>query len=396
MAKFSILLRNDCGKPSRIVGIRVPPLLCVLDRLGDWRKRQGKVYPLTSLLIVMLAGLMCGKQGLRSISRWCRALPIRIRAAMGLRPARSPSHATLCRLLRNLAVNELEKAIRLWMEGVNRQLAQAGIHLRICIDGKTLRGAAKRGAEVIQLLAAVSQQLKLVLAQVAVDSGTSEIKAIVPLLNQLVLEGRLITVDALLTQREIAQAIIDRGGDYLMYAKENQPQLRQDIVWCFESDPLPGEMRREARTVDKGHGRLEERKIVTSSALKDYTDWPGLEQVMRITRTVTNTKRGETSTETAYALTSLPPDRARAMQLLRANRGHWTIENGVHWVRDVTLGEDACGVHKGSSPQTFAALRNLVLILLRLNGYTSIAAAIDFCSARPAVALRTLGVTIGL
>lgn len=314
---------------------------------------------------------------------------------MGLRPERNPSHAMLSRLLRNLSRDELEREIRLWMEEVSAQLAQAGIDLRISIDGKTLRGAAKRGAEVEQLLAAASHQLKLVLAEVAIDKGTNEIKAVIPLLRQLVLEGRLITVDALLTQREVAQAVLEGGGDYLMYAKDNQPQLRQDIVWCFESDPLPGEIRARARMESKGHGRWEVREIVTSSALKGYIDWPGLEQVMEITRTVMTLKTGKTTTERLYALTSLSAERAGPRQLLRASRGHWTIENSVHWVRDVTLGEDACRVYRGSAPQVFAALRNLVLCLFRLNGYTSITAAIDLCTARPDLALRMMGVNIG-
>jgi len=395
MTKLSILLRNDSDKPSRTIEIHVPPLVSIFERLGDWRKRRGRVYQLAALLIVMLAGLMCGKRGLRPISRWCRKLPRRIRTAMGLRPGRSPSHPMLSRLLRNLDRDELEREIRLWLEVVNEQLAQMGIRLRIAIDGKTLRGAVKRGAEVEQLLAAVSQQLPLVLAEIAVAKGSNEITAILPLLKQLVLEGRLVTVDALLTQREVAQAIMDGGGDYLMYAKDNQPQLRQDIAWCFESVPLAGEVRGQARLENKKHGRWEVREIVTSSALKEYLDWPGVEQVMQVTRTVTILKTGQTTKKTVYALTSLPAACADPLQLLRANRGHWIIENGVHWVRDVTLGEDACGVHTGTAPQVFAALRNLMLSLFRLIGYTSIAAAIDFCSAQPALALRSMGVSIG-
>lgn len=395
MTTFSILLRKDSGK-SRIVEIQVPPLTRVFNTLKDWRKPRGKVYTLESLLIVVMSGMMCGKRGLRSIARWCKALSFQLRAAMGLRPGRSPSRSTLGRLMERLDEYGLERAIRLWVLTVNDKLALAGLCWRIALDGKTLRGAAKQGAEPAHLLAAVSHQLKLVLGQVAVDSKTNEIKAVIPLLNQLVLEGRLFTMDALLTQRAIAQTIVDGGGDYLMYAKENQPTLRNDIALCFDSDPLPDEVRRTARTTNKEHGRLEVREIVTSSALKDYIDWPGLEQVMQIKRTVTKLKTGETSTKIVYALTSRSPECAGPKQLLEASRGHWTIENSVHWVRDVILGEDASSVRKGSAPQVFAALRNLMLNLIRLIGYTGTVEAIDIFSAKPERALRTLGVTIGL
>ena len=396
MTKFSILLRNDSCKTERIIEIQVPPLISIFEGLSDWRKPRGKVYTLVSLLIVMMAGLMCGKQGLRSTARWCKELPSRVRAAMGLRPGRSPSRSMLGRLLEKLDKDEFETAIQQWVATVNHELALAGVRWRIALDGKTLRGAAKQGAEPAHLLAAVSHQLKLVLAQVAVDGKTNEIKAAVPLLEKLVLEGRLFTMDALLTQRNIAQTIIDGKGDYLMYAKGNQPTLMNDIAMCFDSDPLPDEIRGIARTVNKGHGRLEIREMVTSPALKDYIDWPGLEQVMQIKRTVTILKTDKTSTEIDYALTSMSPESASPMQLLGDNRGHWIIENGVHWVRDVVLGEDACSVRKGGAPQIFAALRNLMLNLIRLIGYTSTVATIDIYSARPERALRALGVTIGL
>lgn len=267
---------------------------------------------------------------------------------------------------------------------------------RIAIDGKTLRGAARRGANPVHLLAAVCHQLKIVLAQVAVEDKTNEITAVIPLLRSLVLEGRLVTMDALLTQREVAQEILARKGDYLMVVKENQPQLFQDIAICFDSEPLADEIRGTARTIDKGHGRLEVRQIVTSTALKGFVNWPGAEQVMKITRTVTRLKTGQTTTESVYAITSLPPSRGSPALLLEAIRGHWVIENDIHWIRDVTLGEDRCAVHKDYAPQVLAILRNVMIALLRLQGHPNIAAAIDRFSARPELAMCTMGLTTRL
>jgi predicted transposase YbfD/YdcC len=396
MVKTNVPLPSALGKKRGQIEIRVPPVIGIFEHLMDWRKARGKVYQMGSLLMVVLAGLMCGKQKMKPLSRWCAELPFLDRARLGLPLGRSPGATTLGRLLAKLDPGALETAIRHWLTAVNKQLGRAGLALRIAIDGKTLRGAAKRGANPVHLLAAVCHQLKIVLAQVAVDSKTNEITAVIPLLKLLVLEGRLVTMDALLTQREVAQEILARKGDYLMVVKENQPQLFQDIAICFASEPLVDEVRRTAQTVNKGHGRLEVREIVTSAALKGFVDWPGAEQVMQITRTVTKVKTGETTTKSVYAITSLPPSRGSPELLLEANRGHWTIENGIHWVRDVTLGEDNCAVHKDRAPQILAALRNVVIALLRLHGHKNIAAAIDRYSARPQQAMLTMGLTTGL
>jgi len=395
MAKNTVPRSRLSDKRQKLQELQVPPLLSVFGQLRDWRKAHGKVYRLIALLTVMLAGLLCGKKAVKPIARWCRALPFPARAQMGLPFGRSPSAKTLDRLLAKQDPDALEAAIRSWLAAVNAQLAQAGFTLRIAIDGKALRGAAKRGAGCIHLLAAVCHELQLVWGQVPVDSKTNEITQVLPLLNLLCLEGRLVTMDALLTQREIARAIIDRHGDYLMVVKENQPQLFQDIAWCFESEPLPDEVRGTATTLSKGHGRLETREIVTSAALTGFIDWPGAAQVMQITRTVTYLKTSKTTTTRVYAITSLPPERGSPQLLLEANRDHWTIENRVHWVRDVQLGEDACAVHKDRAPQVLAALRNVVLALLRLAGHENIAAAIDFYSAQPERALAAIGLTIG-
>lgn len=397
MAKTSVPSTRNSDKHVVPAGVRIPPLVEVFEQLPDWRKARGKVYRLASLLVLVLAGLMCGKRGPWSIARWFRKLPVETRRAAGFPLGRSPSHVTLFRLLWNLDAAALEAALRDWIQQVNQQLATAGLSWRIAIDGKTLRGAAKRGAQAAHLLAAVSHEFQLVLGQVPVDDKTNEITVMVQLLDLLVLKGRLVTVDALLTQKAIAQAIRDRGGNYLMVVKENQPQLAEDIRMCFAEEPLFGEVRGTARTLNKDHGRIEEREIVTSSALKDFlADWAGLEQVLQITRTVTQLKTGATSKETIYAITSLPAERGSPETLLEASRGHWTIENKVHYVRDVTLGEDNCAVHKNQAHQILAALRNLLLTLVWLDGYTSTAAAIDEYSAQPLQAFRSMGLTTGL
>ena len=156
------------------------------------------------------------------------------------------------------------------------------------------------------MLSALAHHVGVTLAQHAVDDKTNEITAVEPLLQHLVLEGRIVTMDALLTHRHIAQTIVEKGGDYVMIVKENQPQLRADIELVFTLPPV-GDRQATARTVDLGHGRIEQRNITTSEALVGYSDWPGLAQVFELGRHVMFQKTGKERVEVVYGATSLRP-----------------------------------------------------------------------------------------
>jgi predicted transposase YbfD/YdcC len=162
----------------------------------------------------------------------------------------------------------------------------------IAIDGKTLRGSQKQGAPGGYLLSALAHRLGLTLAQQAVADATNEIPVALELLHHVVLEGRVVTVDALLTQRQLAQQLVAVGGDYAMLVKENQPQLREDIETVFALPPIPGELRTVAETVEDGHRRIEQRRLETSDVLVGYSDWPGLAQVFHLERQVILKKMG--------------------------------------------------------------------------------------------------------
>lgn len=371
--------------------IRIPPLVEVLTEISDWRKARGKRYRLVSLLGLLILGLLCGKYTLRSISRWGKALPARTRERLELPEERSPSPATLCRVLWHVALAELAEEIEQWVEAVHEQLVEAGVQQGIAIDGKTIRRAASLGARDVHLLGAVCHQLRLVLAQLAVDDKTNEITTIRPLLEKLLLKGVVVTVDALLTQRDIARQIRQAGGHYIMYVKENQPKLRWAIQQLFIQPPRFGVPEpASAKTVNKHGGRVEVREIATSAALNDYLDWPGLTQVFQLTRTTT--RRGKVKQKTVYGITSLTQAEAEPAQLLTHIRNHWAaIENGIHWVRDVVMGEDESRIHKGTAPQAAATLRNLAINLARIAGFDSITAAADAFAADPTKALSLMG-----
>ena len=207
----------------------------------------------------------------------------------------------------------------------------------------------------------------------------------------MVLAGRIVTMDALLTQRHVAQTIVDKGGDYVMIVKDNQPRLRADIALVFALPPS-GDRQDTARTVDIGHGRIEQRNVTTSEALVGYSDWPGLAQVFELGRHVLIQKTGEERVEVVYGVTSLSPERATPERLLALVRGQWQIENKSHWVRDVTFDEDRSQVRCGNIPQVMATLRNTTIGLLRCAGYTNIAAACRRLAAQPVQALALIGI----
>jgi predicted transposase YbfD/YdcC len=264
----------------------------------------------------------------------------------------------------------------------------------IAIDGKTLRGSHKQGAPASHLLSALSHRLGLTLAQAAVDDKTNEIAIIPEVLADLVLRGRVVTLDAMHTQKETAKTIIGCQADYIMLVKGNQPSLLEDIQLICQHKEAFADRFSLSETIDLGHGRLEHRCLISNSELSGYTDWPGLQQVFELQRHVTFPKSGHQFEETVYGVTSLKADQASPSRLLEYIRQHWHIENQSHWVRDVTFDEDRSQVRCGSIPQVMAALRNTVIGLMRYCGESNIAAACRRLAAQPCEALKMIGIDI--
>ena len=208
------------------------------------------------------------------------------------------------------------------------------------------------------------------------------------LLAQLELGGRVVTGDALYAQRELSQRVLAMGGDYLWTLKDNQPSVKEAVSLLFEEPPW-GEGLAEACQEGRHGDRWERRRLWASTALNDYLDWPGLGQVCCVERV--RRHKGKETVERAYAITSLTPEQADAARLLEIWRGHWGIENQVHWVRDVVFGEDLSQVRTGSAPQLLAALRNLVIGILRLSGATNLSAALRHYGWKPWKTLTLIG-----
>ena len=217
----------------------------------------------------------------------------------------------------------------------------------IAIDGKTLKGTRRLDAKALHVLSAFATGLSAVIGDIVVEPGQNEITAALAFLKDLPLEGAVITGDAMFCQREICQTIEDGKGDYLFVVKDNQPELKAGIAESFGAlSPvgpavLPPDLK-TAKSVEKEHGCIEVRKIAVSAEVIPHLGWPGAAQVARIERT--REMSGKVSTETAYIVTSLTAAEAGPERLLELSRNHWAIENRLHYVRDVTFGEDRAQV----------------------------------------------------
>jgi len=231
----------------------VRPLIEVLREVPEVRMRRGRRHPLEAVLALACAAMLCGYRSYSAIAEWGRTYNAEVIGALGFTHAPTPCAATLFHVFRRLDRADLEARLGAWAETVLQATATpAETELEaVALDGKTLRGSRKQGAPAAQLLSAVSHRLGLTLGQMGVDDKTNEIPVAPLLLAGLVLEGRVFTMDALLTQRAIAQTIVDGGGDYVMVVKENQPQLEADIALTFTTPPArrtpPGTQPRRRR-----------------------------------------------------------------------------------------------------------------------------------------------------
>lgn len=371
--------------------MRLPSLRDALADVLDFRQAQGRRYDLLPVLLLCCVAVMCGARSQAAIAEWGRNYGARWLSRLGLR--RGPSQPTLHRIFRGLDCARLEQCVTRWAEQVLRARPAPALDA-LAIDGKSLRGSSQQGAAACHLVSALSHRLGIVVAQLGVAAQSHELGHPEPLLDALVLDGRVVTADALHTHQAVAQAIIGRGGDYLLPVKENQPILRQDIALVFAHAAELADTIRTAQKTDCHGDRVETRRLCASTALEGYLTWPGHAQVLELRRVVTNKRTSQTRQEVVYGITSLGPERATPAQLLRLWRQHWHIENRLHWVRDVTFDEDRSRVRAGRAPQVMAALRNVAISVLRLCGSDNIAAACRRYAAQPALALAAVGIRL--
>jgi predicted transposase YbfD/YdcC len=331
-------------------------LLAAVAEVPDPRAARGKQHSWTLIVTIICAALASGQQSGRAIGQWAREHALELLSALQPVRGRLPSEATLRRALRQLDVTALEARIVAF--GAQATSPHAGCILSPqgevlqaqAIDGKTVCGASAHG-EKLHLVSLVAHDTAHLLAQTAVATKSSEQRVAPKLLRGRTGPGTVTTMDALLTQRKLAAQIVAAGGYYLMIVKRNQRQLYDDLALFFQIPPIAADNEQwdSVTTFEKQHGRLEQRTLECSTGLCDYLSWPGAAQVLRRTceRQVIST--GKYSCEVSYGLTNLTPREAQAPELEALWRGHWTIENRGHYVRDVSLGEDAHQAHCGQT-----------------------------------------------
>jgi predicted transposase YbfD/YdcC len=354
-------------------------------RIPDPRARRGRRSDHPFLLTCLVAALLCGCNSLDAVGEWCGHHPRLLRRYFGPRRHLTPTGSLYRRLLPRLSAPHLEAALAAWVQGS----LDAPADEALALDGKTVRGATDGAQAAPHLLSVSTHQSGETLVQVRVDEKTNEIPVARALLPALPLAGRVVTADALHTQVETAQAILDAQGAYLLVVKSNQPTLYAECAAYF-TDPTARVGR--TTTIDRRRGRTETRTLYTTTALNAhlmrYSRFPRITQVACLFARVED-RRG-CHAEARFLLTSLSPREADPARLLALARGHWSIESR-HWTRDVTFGEDHSRLRSGDGPQILAALRNLALTLIRRQGTTRIAAQRRAFAAHPVQALRLLG-----
>jgi predicted transposase YbfD/YdcC len=341
--------------------------------LPDPRREQGRIHRLDEIVFIATCAALWGADSWEQIADYAHSKIDWIKTFLAL-PGGIPSHDTFRRVFCLLDPLAFQKCFYAWITALMRRQGLTPVatdppELRpIAIDGKAQRGSARRGVghSALHVVSAWAVENRLTLGQVATDAKSNEITAIPELLELLDLEGAVVTIDAMGCQKEIAADIVSGGGQYVLAVKENQPHLYEDIERAFEEAldrGEPGVDFTECQTEEVRSGRQETRSccvITAPEGIRDAGLWAGLRAVvMVISQRVVN---GAASSETRYFIGSAA---GTAEDYLRWVRGHWGIENALHWVLDVCFREDDQRHWAGNSAQNLAWLRKLALCLLK-------------------------------
>ena len=355
----------------------------LFEAVPDPRSAHGLRYDLPFLLTCLVAALLCNCDGSEAVAQWCRDHVVLLRRLFGPRLFLTPSGSLYRRLLPQLDASVLERVLGTWIQTT----LVAAADEPLALDGKTVRGARSVEQVAPHLLAFCTHHSQETLWQVRVDEKTNEIPVAKQVLPTLPIRKRVCTADALHTHAEFLRLLHALGAETVLTVKGNQPTLYDDLATYF-SDPPARYL--QAETTDRRRGRTEVRTIKVSTEMNAYLapSWPFVAQVAQLTRTVT--KAGKTTAEVVYLITTLPPAKAAPGRLLELVRGHWSIENRLHYVRDVSFREDRSRLRTGNAPQILAALRNLSIALIHRSGSSHITATRQHFASCPHQALALL------
>ena len=393
---------------SPVVPVQLTPrsLAAAFSRVPDPRRAASVAYPLVAMLALAVTAILANQLSELAIAQWASRQSVERLRALGFLAGRTPCQSTLQRLFCTRDGQALAEALSAHLAPVAVPLPVVAGSRGVAIDGKAQRGRLpfQVGGSPVHALTAFCHEHGVVLAAEPIERGEEKSEAELTVAPALVAgdprtgvawPGRVPTGDALFCQRKLCAQVLAAGGDSLLLVKENQPTLLADLALLFDPPAALGPAalldRREASTRDRGHGRQEEvRRLVASTDLAASLDWPGLAQVFRLERTWR--EHGTAKQALLYGITSLspadgPPERMLALKRGTPARGYPAIENGLHRVKDVTLGEDQSTLHMGQGPTVMAFLRDAAVSLLRRAGIHQIAARLREHAQDPAPAL---------
>ncbi len=336
------------------------------SKVSDPRIDRSKEHKLIDIIAIAICAVVCGAEGWVDIELFGKSKLPWLKSFLEL-PNGIPSHDTFGRVFSMIEAEQFQLAFYEWVWAVN-DIIQGQI---INIDGKQLRGSKDKvlGKRAIYMVSAWAEANELVLGQRKVDEKSNEITAIPELLKLLAISGCIVTIDAIGTQTNIAQTIIEAEADYVLSVKENQGHLYEDISVLFGVDQAQNfkyASLEYTKTTNKGHGRLEVRECWSTSnseylnLIRGQQDWTGLKSIAMVIST--RIIAGKETKRVRFYISSLP---SNAEQLLHVVRKHWSIENDLHWVLDVAMNEDHSHVRKNQAPENFAVLRHIALNLLK-------------------------------
>jgi predicted transposase YbfD/YdcC len=375
------------------------------EKVKDGRGEKGRRFPLPFVLTLIMLGKMAGQKKISGIIDWVKEREISLRKLLNW-PKDFPVHSTYDDVLAKCDEQGLIKAIESVIrkarakdkcgDETNRLVAEASegdnlVHR--AADGKVMKGTLKHTNEdmpPVHLVGLYECETGILVAQVEVKSKENEKSAGKILLDPIYVKGCIITSDAMFSFREWCTKIHIYNGYYNTIIKDNNPVVHRELEEFFGDDGIDRSEWQYHKKVQKGHGRLEVREIWTSTQMNDYyaKDWTGIAQVFMIRRTVR--EKGEERIQIVYGITNLPRKKANAQRILELNQKHWSVENCLHYRRDVTLGEDASQVRIKGAPETLAVINSGILALMDYLGVKNVTRMMRHFDAQYHEALQLL------
>ena len=389
-----------------LLAIDVASLYQAFEQVKDGRGKKGKRYPLAFILTLIMLGKMAGETTIEGIIDWINGRKKELKRLLNW-PKDFPTNKTYTDTLAQCDYHEIAKSIAqvIIKARTVKQCNEKSTQLmdqpmdgeekliHTAVDGKTMRGTRKHESAhqlSVHLLSFYECEAGIVLDHFSVENKKNEYSTCIAILHPSLVKGRILTADAGIGYKGWCAFVHIFGGYYQIIIKNNHPAVRKELIAFFENDKIDRNEFQYHKETNKGHGRQEVREIWTSTQMNEHfkDKWAGIAQVFLIKRTVI--EKGEERVEIVYGMTSLPRKKADAKRLLELNRKHWSIENRLHYRRDVTLGEDASQVRVKGAPEVLAALNGGILALMDFLGVKNVAKQMRHYCAHYEEALQLL------